>query len=85
MDSIGKIQVEDGTVNADKYINDILETILEASTLTARDENKTLSRKTETVNLQDWDKTETFHFSNSRDPDETFHFRDLDVFETIKF
>ena len=52
-DSIGKIQVEDGTVNADKYINDILETILEASALTARDVNKTLSRKTETVNLQD--------------------------------
>ena len=24
-------------------------------------------------------------FSNSRDPDETFHFRDRDVFETIKF
>ena len=37
------------------------------------------------VNSQDRDETETVHFSNSRDPGETFHFRDQDVFETIKF
>ena len=60
--------------------------------LQARDVNKTLSHKTKTVNLQDRDETETFHFFKPSRPtrdrdvepsrprrDETFNLQDRDV------
>ena len=52
-----------------------------------RDVDKTLSHKTETVNLQDRDETETFHFFNLQDRDEVRRCkktsRDRDVQKTV--
>jgi len=54
--------------------------------LNSRDVQKTLSHKTETVNLQDRDETETYHFFKLSRPrrDETFNLQDRDNTETFQ-